>query len=58
MERTILAIWVIVLTLFATGCTVIKGVFEAGAWVGAVAVVIALGLLGGLGWLLSRAFRR
>jgi hypothetical protein len=53
-----LAIWVIVLTLLGTSCTVIKGVFEAGAWVGAVAVVVALGLLGGLGWLLSRAFRR
>jgi hypothetical protein len=37
-----------------TGCAVIGGIFKAGVWVGAIAIILIIGLLGGAVMMISR----
>jgi hypothetical protein len=43
------------ISLFVAGCEAIAGIFEAGFWVGAIIVLIIVGLIG---WLFSRGRSR
>lgn len=40
-----LMLWSLLFTM--SGCRVVKGIFEAGVWVGVIAVALVLGLVGG-----------
>jgi len=39
------ALPVLVLAAFTTGCEAIEGIFKAGFWVGAVAVLVVVGIV-------------
>jgi hypothetical protein len=42
------------LAMSVSGCAAIEGIFKAGLWVGVIAVVLVLGLVGGAVALLKR----
>lgn len=44
---------VLFLTLFMTSCEVIGGIFKAGAWTGAIFVILGIGIVI---WLISKLF--
>lgn len=47
-----LLLWSLLFTM--SGCRVVKGIFEAGVWIGVIAVVVVLGLVGGVIALLKK----
>ncbi len=52
--RAWLLVWVLTLLLVLPGCEAIGRIFEAGVWVGVIAVLAVIGL----GWLITSLFRR
>lgn len=52
LKRTPALVLVFMATLAAAGCDLILGIFEAGFWVGVVAVVVIILLI----WLIAQMF--
>lgn len=46
------------MVVLGSGCTAIKGIFEAGFWVGALVVLVGLAVVAGIVWLISKVVQR